>query len=107
MKRLAAAAFSLGATAAAAQFSEVPPQKCDPKPQYPGLKAMRSEVEVKAFEESMRAYKECIMAYITQRKASAKAHDEAAAAAVDEHNRVMARIRADQEAARAEAEKAQ
>ena len=108
MKRSAIAAFVLSAAATAswAQAPGVPEQKCEPKPAYPGLKNLKSDVEVKAFEGQIKAYKECIMAYITERKASAKAHAAASSAAADEHNKVMDKIRADQEVSRTEAEKA-
>ena len=108
MKRSAIAAFVLSAAASAswAQSPAVPEQKCEPKPTYPGLKNLKSDVEVKAFEAQIRAYKECIMAYITERKASVKAHEAASSAAADEHNKVMDKIRSDQEASRAEVEKA-
>ena len=89
-----------------AQAPGVPEQKCEPKPAYPGLKNLKSDVEVKAFEAQIKSYKECIMAYITERKASVKAHEAAGNAAVDEHNKVMEKIRVDQEAARTDAEKA-
>lgn len=108
MKRLslAAAILSAFATSAAAQSPGVPEQKCTPKPTYPGLKSLKSEVEVKAFQDQIRNYKECIMGYIAERKAAVKAHESAASAAADEHNKVMDKIRDDQEAAREEAEKA-
>ena len=108
MKRSALAAFLLSAAASAswAQSTGVPEQKCEPKPSYPGLKNLKSDVEVKAFEAQIKAYKECIMGYITERKSSVKAHEAASSAAADEHNKVMDKIRADQEASRADAEKA-
>ena len=108
MKRSAVAVFllSAAATAAWAQAPGVPEQKCEPKPTYPGLKNLKSDVEVKAFEGQIKSYKECIMAYITERKASVKAHEAASNAAADEHNKVMEKIRSDQEASRADAEKA-
>lgn len=108
MKRSALAVFLLSAAASAswAQAPGVPEQKCEPKPTYPGLKNLKSDVEVKAFEGQIKAYKECIMAYITERKASVKAHEAASNAAADEHNKVMEKIRTDQEASRADAEKA-
>lgn len=107
MKRLAIATAILStfAFSAAAQTSGVPEQKCEPKPAYPGLKSLKSDVEVKAFEGQIKAYKECIMGYISERRSSSKAHDAAANAAADEHNKVMEKIRADQESARAEVEK--
>ena len=108
MKRLAIAAsvVSCFAFAAAAQAPAVPEQKCEPKPVYPGMKSLKSDVEVKQFESQIKAYKECIMGYITERRAASKAHTDAASAAADEHNKVMEKIRTDQEQARAEAEKA-
>jgi hypothetical protein len=105
MKRLAIAAFALSA-ASAAWAQGVPEQKCEPKPKYPGLQSLKSDVEVKAFEAQIKAYKECIMAYISERRAATKANDAAAGAAADEHNKVMEKIRADQEASRQDAEKA-
>lgn len=107
MKRSAVAVFLLSAAASAswAQSTGVPEQKCEPKPTYPGLKNLKSDVEVKAFEAQIKAYKECIMGYITERKAAVKAHEAASSAAADEHNKVMEKIRADQEVSRAEAEK--
>ena len=104
MKRIAIAAACLAAATAAAQV-EVPAQSCEPKPKYPGLRALKSDVEVKAFEAEIRAYKECIGRYISERKAAMKAHESAMSAAADEHNTLMARIRTDQEAAREAAEK--
>ena len=47
-----------------AQPTDVPKPACEPKPTYPGLKAMKSDVEVKAFEASMKNYKEGIVKYI-------------------------------------------
>jgi len=96
--QIAAAALCFAAGAAAAQ-DEVPKHNCDPKPAYPGLKAMKSDVEVKAFEGSMKAYKECIIAYIAARKTSVKAHQTAENAAASEYNDVIGKIRTDQEAA--------
>lgn len=108
MKSSAIAAFVLSAAASAAyaQAPGVPDQKCEPKPTYPGMKNLKSDVEVKAFEAQIKAYKECITAYIAERKASVKAHEAASSAAADEHNKVMDKIRADQEVSRADAEKA-
>ena len=104
---LAAAILSTFALAASAQApTNVPEQKCEPKPTYPGMKHFKSDVEVKAFEGQIRSYKECITAYISERKTSIKAHEQAANAATDEHNKVMEKIRVDQEASRADMEKA-
>lgn len=103
---IAAAALCLGATLVLAQGTEVPKHSCEPKPSYPGLKAMKSDIEVKAFESSMKEYKECIVAYISARKTSAKAHLGAENAAAQEYNDTMGKIRMDQEAAVKEVENA-
>ena len=94
-----AATAAFAAAHALAQPTDVPKPACDPKPAYPGLKAMKSDVEVKAFEGSMKNYKECVVKYISDRKTSAKQHQEAENAAAKEYNDVMGKIRTDQEAA--------
>lgn len=104
--KLIAAAASLAATAALAQPTDVPKHTCEPKPAYPGLKAMKSDVEVKAFEASMKAYKECIVGYISARKTSIKQHQSAENAAAQEYNDTMGKIRTDQEGALKEVEAA-
>jgi hypothetical protein len=104
--RILAAAAAFAAAHAVAQPTDVPKQACEPKPAYPGLKAMKSDVEVKAFETSMKNYKECIVKYISDRKTSAKAHQEAENNAAKEYNETMGKIRSDQEAALKEQEAA-
>ena len=104
--RIVAAAAAFATAHAVAQPTDVPKQACDPKPTYPGLKAMKSDVEVKAFEGSMKNYKECIVKYISDRKTAAKAHQEAENNAAKEYNDVMGKIRTDQEAALKEQEAA-
>jgi hypothetical protein len=98
MKRIAiAAAFIVGASAAYAQNpGDVPKPKCENKPEYPGRLAMTSDSRRKVFDRDMKAYKECMMAYIEDRKASIKANDAAANAAVDEYNGVMKKIQEEQ-----------
>lgn len=97
--QILAAAAALAAGNALAQPTDVPKPTCEPKPTYPGLKAMKSDVEVKAFESSMKNYKECVVKYISDRKSSVKAHQEAENAAAKEYNDTMGKIRAEQEAA--------
>ena len=97
--QILAAAAALAAGNALAQPTDVPKPTCEPKPTYPGLKAMKSDVEVKAFESSMKNYKECVVKYISERKSSVKAHQEAENAAAKEYNDTMGKIRAEQEAA--------
>jgi len=101
-----AATAAFAAAHALAQPTDVPKPACDPKPTYPGLKAMKSDVEVKAFEASMKNYKECVVKYISDRKTAAKQHLEAENVAAKEYNDVMGKIRTDQEAALKESEAA-
>jgi hypothetical protein len=102
--QILAAAAAFAAAHALAQPTDVPKPSCEPKPSYPGLKAMKSDVEVKAFESSMKNYKECVVKYISDRKTSAKQHLDAENAAAKEYNEVMGKIRSDQEAALKEQE---
>ena len=104
--QILAAAAALAAGNALAQPTDVPKPTCEPKPAYPGLKAMKSDVEVKAFESSMKNYKDCVVKYISDRKSSVKAHLEAENNAAKEYNETMGKIRADQEAALKEVEAA-
>ena len=101
---LVAAVASFGIGAALAQSTEVAKHTCEPKPVYPGVKAMKSDVEVKAFEAQMKTYKECIVAYISARKNSVKAHEAAENVAAREYNETMAKIRSDQESSIKETE---
>ena len=65
--RIATAALGFAVAQAFAQSADVPKNTCEPKPSYPGAKAMKSEVEVKQFEKQMADYKECVVAYISAR----------------------------------------
>jgi hypothetical protein len=101
MKRIAlAAAFLLGAATAFAQSpGEVQKPKCEPKPDYPGRLGMTVDTKRKVFDRDMKAYKDCMMAYIEDRKVAIKANDAAANAAVDEYNGLMKKIQEEQGAA--------
>jgi hypothetical protein len=90
------------AAPAAPAAPQVAPAKCEPKPVYPGLKAMQDENDVAKFRETLRNYQLCMKTYIDERKAIVKAHTEAANAATAEHNAVIEKFRADQDAARKE-----
>ena len=104
--QILAAAAAFAAAHALAQPTDVPRHSCEPKPTYPGLKAMKSDVEVKNFEKSMAAYKDCIVKYISDRKSSVKAHQAAENTAAQEYNDTMGKIRGEQEAALKEQESA-
>jgi hypothetical protein len=118
IKRTAVAlAFALGATAALAQapaapaatgaapVPAIPPAKCEPKPVYPGVKAIQDEKKREAFQLELKSYQDCIKAYVGERKAFVEASNAAIRAAVEEHNALMNKIREDQEAIKKEAEK--
>ena len=101
MKRIAiAAAFLVGASTAYAQSpGDVPKPKCENKPEYPGRLAMTSDSRRKGFDRDVKNYKECMMAYIEDRKTAIKANDAAANAAVEEYNGLMKKIQEEQSAA--------
>ena len=102
MKRaLALAATTLFSCALYAQAPEVPKAKCEPKPVYPGSKAMQDAEKTEAFQKQLKDYQECIRNYIAERRAVIQANDTAMRAAADEHNAVITKVRADQDAAKA------
>ena len=103
MKRLVLvlAACSFGAATAYAQQSAAPtnapsvaPPKCEPKPEWPGRLATDSRK--KLFDRELKQYKDCMNAYLDERKAALKANETAANAAIEEHNAVMKKISDDQ-----------
>ncbi len=89
---LAAALAALALPTLAADKVEVAKPACDPKPEFPGHLAMQSDTRRKQFQRDMDKYKECMVAYIDQRKATAQANTEAANGAVDEFNATMKKI---------------
>jgi len=115
MKRtVLAIALAMGATAALAQAPAAPaapavpatpaapdvsPAKCEPKPAYPGLKALQDERKRETFQKDLKSYQDCIRTYVGDRKAAVDANNAAMRAAVEEHNAIMSKIRADQDAA--------
>lgn len=101
MKRfaVAAAAFAFVAGVPFAASAEVPKPKCEPKPEYPGRLAMQSDNRRRAFERDLKAYQECINAYLAERKAAMKAEEDAANQTITEYNALMKKINDDQKAA--------
>jgi hypothetical protein len=89
MKRILIAAALLCASAAFAEQAEVPKPKCDPKPSYPGPRMREDATSMRNFKRDHDKYKECMMAYLEDRKAAMKAHEVAANAAVEEYNATM------------------
>lgn len=101
MKLIALAAALLAFAAPSfADSVEVPKPKCEPRPEFPGRLAVQSDMRRKQFEREMKAYKDCMTAYIDERKAAAAANANAVNAAIDEYNATMKKITEDQAAAR-------
>ncbi len=92
------------AAPAAAPAVQVPPAKCEPKPVYPGMKAIQDDKKRENFQKEIKAFQDCVKAYVAERKAYVEASNVAIRATVEDHNAVMAKIRIDQEAAKAESE---
>ena len=83
-----------------AQNVDVPKPKCEPKPEYPGRLALQTDSRRRLFEREVKAYKDCMTAYLEERKAASNANLAAGNAAVEEYNTTMKKINAEQEAAR-------
>ena len=97
MKRfLLAASVAVYVAIPAACLAEVPKPKCEPKPEYPGRLALQSDVRKKSFEAELTKYKDCVNAYLADRKAGMKAEEDAANAAIADYNDVMKKINAAQ-----------
>jgi hypothetical protein len=96
MKRIliasAVALYLAAPSAALADAPAVPPAKCEPKPEYPGKLALQSENRVKSFRKELDAYKDCVNAYLADRKAAMKANEDASNALIAEYNAVMKKI---------------
>ena len=96
-------AFAQAPAPTATPAVDVPKPKCEPKPEYPGRLAMQSDLRRNAFNRELKAYRECMLAYVDQHKAEQQAHLAAANAAIGEYNETMKKIAADQDAAKGEA----
>jgi hypothetical protein len=102
MKRIIlAASLVFCATTPFAQTSEVPKHACEPKPEYPGRLAMQSPSRASLFDREVKQYKECMDKYLADRKASLKANEDAANAAIADYNAAMKKINEDVTAANA------
>jgi hypothetical protein len=103
MKRVFLAAIAaLSVSAPALTLAEAPKSKCEPRPEYPGRLAMQSDTRKKAFENELNKYKDCVNAYLAERKAAMKSEEDAANAAISDYNEVMKKINDAQKAANAE-----
>ena len=95
-------AYSLAAPAFAQQppaVADVPAVKCGEVPKLPGERMMEDPSIRRRFERDIKTYGECVKAYVAERQASAnalqaqaKAHAEAANAAVNDYNAVLKKL---------------
>jgi hypothetical protein len=105
MKRLILAAAALGAATAFAQAPagappvEVPKPKCEDPGPYPGRVGMQTEDRRNRFVKAVEAYRNCMVAFVEQRKATVEANQTAAKAAVEELNARIKKINEEQAAA--------
>lgn len=93
MKRQSlAAALILGAATTftfAQTVTDVPKFKCEPKPVLPGSRMMEEPSVRKRFQSDLDAYKKCMNDYLEERKATIKANEVAANAAIEDFNGTM------------------
>jgi hypothetical protein len=90
MKRILLAAALMASCAAFAQQNvEIPKASCEPKPVLPGPRMREEGTAMKNFKRDLDKYKECMTAYLDQRKAVMKANEVAANAAIEEFNATM------------------
>jgi 16S rRNA A1518/A1519 N6-dimethyltransferase RsmA/KsgA/DIM1 with predicted DNA glycosylase/AP lyase activity len=93
---LIAAALAAAPGWALAQASgEVPHHKCEPKPEMPGRVMMQDESVRKRFQADVDKYKNCITAYVEERRAVIKENEKAANGAIDEYNSTVKEIQAE------------
>ena len=88
------------APAAPAVAVAVDKPKCEPKPEYPGVLAMQSDLRRNSFKREIDAYKACMMAYVEQQKVQQQAHLQAANGAITDYNDTMKSIQKAQEDAK-------
>ncbi len=91
MKRivLAVAMLALGVGGALAQQQEIPKPKCEPKPQLPGQMMRQDTMSMRRFNQDVKNYKDCIMAYVEERRKVSQANTDAGNAAIEEYNQLM------------------
>jgi hypothetical protein len=91
MKRTLLCAALLVATGAFAQQAsqEVPKPSCEPKPVLPGARMREDSTAMRNFKRDHDKYRDCMNAYLDARKASIKAHESAANAAIEDFNATM------------------
>lgn len=100
MKRfaIAAAALTLSASAFDAQAAEIPKHKCGSPPEVPGRIVSSQRGVLERYNKELKAYQDCMTAYLEERKADMKAHQDAANATIEEYNAAMRAINEAQKA---------
>ena len=80
MKRsaIAAAALVLSASAFGVQAAEVAKHTCGTPPDVPGRVVSQQRGVLERYNKELKAYQDCMQAYLEARKADMKAHQDAA-----------------------------
>ena len=77
------------ASAPAAPVVDQPKHKCEDPGEFPGRIGMSDERRRKKFVGDIDKYKTCMMNFVEERKATIKANELSARAAIDEYNSKM------------------
>jgi len=93
-------AYAVATPAFAQQAAaDVPAHKCGTVPPMPGERMMEDTTIRRRFEREVKVYGDCVKAYVAERQASAqalqaqaKAHADAANAAVIEYNATLKKL---------------
>ena len=95
----AAAQGTPGAAEAPKVAVEMPKPKCEDPGPFPGRVGMQTEDRRKRFVNAVEAYRNCMVAFVEQRKAVVEANQTAAKNAVEELNARIKRINDEQASA--------
>jgi len=79
---------------------DTPKPKCEDPPSYPGRVGMQTEDRRNRFVGAVDAYKNCMLAFVEERKAVIKANETAARGAIESFNVRMKQLNEEQEKAR-------
>ena len=85
--------------AAPAASVDIPKHKCEDPGPYPGRVGMQTEDRRARFIKGVENYRNCMVAFVEQRKATVEANQTAAKAAIDELNARIKKINDEQAAA--------
>ena len=104
MMRLILAAAALSAATAFAQAPakptvDVPKPKCEDPGPYPGRVGMQTEDRRNRFVKAVEGYRNCMVAFVEERRAVVEANQAAAKQAVEDLNARVKKINEEQAAA--------